>query len=89
MVVAETFEAAREASQRIGVTYAPDQAPAARMDAPGAAVQPLDPMTIEAGDFDTAFEAAPAKVDAVYTTPAQHHSPWSCSPRSACGRATD
>ncbi len=64
----KTFEAAREAAHRIGVTYAPHQAPAARMDAPGAAAQPLEPMTIAAGDFDTAFTAAPVKIDAVYTT---------------------
>ena len=75
MVLAETFEAAREAAQRIGVTYAQHQAPAARMDVPGAAVQPLGPMTIDAGDFDAAFAAAPVKVDAVYTTPAQHQNP--------------
>lgn len=75
MVVAETFEAAREAANRIGVTYAPPADLAPDMDSPGATTQAMEPMTIGVGDFDAAFAAAPVKVDARYATPAQHQNP--------------
>lgn len=75
MVVAETYETAREAANRIRVTYAPNPALSAGIDAPDANSQLLDPMTVEVGDFDAAYAAAPVRVDARYTTPAQHQNP--------------
>lgn len=75
MVLAETFEAAREAAHRIGVAYAPHGAPAPRMEAAGATVRHVEPMAVAVGDFDAAFAAAPVTVDAFYTTPAQHQNP--------------
>lgn len=75
MVVAETYETAREAANRIRVTYAPNSALSAGIDAPGANSQLLDPMTVEVGDFDAAYAAAPVTVEARYTTPAQHQNP--------------
>ncbi|MDY0974659.1 xanthine dehydrogenase family protein molybdopterin-binding subunit [Massilia sp. CFBP9012] len=74
LVVAETFEAAREAAQRIVVRYR-EGAPAAGINGPGATPQALAPMAIGAGDFDRAWAAAPVKVDARYATPAQHQNP--------------
>jgi xanthine dehydrogenase YagR molybdenum-binding subunit len=75
MVVAETYEAAREAAQRIAVTYAPHPSPAAQIDSPGADTQALGPMTVRAGAFDAAYAAAPVRIDARYTTPTQHQNP--------------
>ncbi|MBB4003668.1 xanthine dehydrogenase family protein molybdopterin-binding subunit [Aurantimonas endophytica] len=75
MVVAETYEAAREAANRIGVTYRPHAALAADMDAAEASEQALDPISFGVGDFAAAYEAAPVRVDARYSTPAQHQNP--------------
>ncbi|MGF7206344.1 xanthine dehydrogenase YagR molybdenum-binding subunit [Skermanella aerolata] len=75
VVIAETYEAAREAAHRIGVTYGPHSPPAADMDSPDAVAQALVPMAIDVGDFDAAYAAAPIKIDARYSTPAQHQNP--------------
>jgi xanthine dehydrogenase YagR molybdenum-binding subunit len=76
VVVADTFEAAREAANKVVVRYAPET-PAATFDSPGAEMQPAsvskthkDP---KVGDFDAAFAAAPVKISARYATPTQHH----------------
>ena len=74
MVVAETYEVARDASHRIVTRYAPAP-PAATMDSPGVAVTHPDALSgkeKKAGDFDAAFAAAPVKVEGDYRTPAQH-----------------
>ena len=54
--------------------YAPET-PASTMDSPGVALEhpdALDEKELKAGDFATAFAAAPVKVEGRYTTPAQH-----------------
>jgi xanthine dehydrogenase YagR molybdenum-binding subunit len=78
VVVAETFEAAREAAYRVEIAY-DVQPPAASFGSPGAQEEPRklgeekkDPVK---GDFPSAFAAAPVKIDARYATPTQHHNP--------------
>jgi xanthine dehydrogenase YagR molybdenum-binding subunit len=78
LVVAETFEAAREAAHRLRVEYAAE-APSASFDDPGTTVEAAaalkkhkDP---KVGDAEAAFAAAPVKIDAHYSTPTQHHNP--------------
>ena len=74
MVIAETYETARDASHRIVVRYAP-MAPASTMDSPGADTthpEALAEKEKKAGDFAAAFAGAPVKVEGDYSTPAQH-----------------
>lgn len=72
LVIAESFEIAREAAGRIEVTY--DVEPSASsFDSAGTETAELEPMAVSVGDFETAFANAPVKVDARYSTPAQHH----------------
>jgi xanthine dehydrogenase YagR molybdenum-binding subunit len=74
LVVAETQEAADDAARRIRVAYRADPAAASIHD-PGAG-EPTDAAeAIEVGDAEGAFAAAEVKVEARYTTPAQHHNP--------------
>lgn len=73
LVVAETFEQARAAAALVGVDYAREDGAfdlaAARAGARPHQRQP----DVRIGDFDTAFTAAPVKVDETYTTPDQSH----------------
>lgn len=77
VVVAESFEAAREAANRVAVRYAMEQ-PSATFGSPGATVEPHrtspagDP---KKGDAAAALAAAGTTIDARYSTPAQHHNP--------------
>src|SRR5207247_2164826 len=79
VVLAESFEAAREAAHRLNISYAPEQ-PSAGFDSPGtetvaakdASKTYEDPAV---GDADAAFAAAPVKIDQRYETPTQHHNP--------------
>lgn len=79
VVVADSFEAAREAAYKVGVDYV-EETPSAGFDAPGAQVVALvdlgkgheDP---KVGDAEAAYGAAPVKVEARYSTPTQHHNP--------------
>jgi xanthine dehydrogenase YagR molybdenum-binding subunit len=78
VVLADSYEAAREAAYKVVVRYAPET-PSATFDAPGLQVEPLaqsethhDPAK---GDAAAAFAAAPVKIDAHYETPIQHHNP--------------
>jgi len=79
VVLAESFEAAREAAHKVRVDYA-EEAPAATFDSPGVEVQVLEE-TLEAhedprvGDAEAAFAAGAVTVDATYGTPTQHHNP--------------
>jgi xanthine dehydrogenase YagR molybdenum-binding subunit len=74
LVVADTLEAASEAAALIRATYAPEPA-SVTLDAPGAeTVEPRTPQ-ISAGDADRAFAQAAVKIDAGFTTAAQHHNP--------------
>jgi len=75
VVVAQTFEAAREAANKVEVEYAEEQ-PSAGFDAPGAGTEPAKPQERpppQKGDAAAAFITAPVKVEARYQTPAQHH----------------
>ncbi len=75
IVLADTFEAAREAAHKVEVTYAAEP-PSATFGSPGLNITPHkskkgpDP---KKGDAAKAFAAAPVKVDARYSTPRQHH----------------
>jgi xanthine dehydrogenase YagR molybdenum-binding subunit len=75
IVLAETYEAAREAAHKLEVDYAPES-PSATFDSPGADTEPHkaqrgpDP---KKGDAAAAFAAAAIKIEARYETPTQHH----------------
>lgn len=77
LVVADTYEAAREAANKVDVSYA-EERPSATFGSPGLVTEPhqtggnADPRK---GNADDAFAAAPLKVDARYQTPTQHHNP--------------
>ena len=78
LVVGDGFEAAREGAAKLRVDY--EEQPAS------ASLKSKGTETIEAkgnvsrvkeypkaGDFDAAYQAAPVKLDAEYSTPTQHH----------------
>ncbi|HEY4073278.1 MAG TPA: xanthine dehydrogenase family protein molybdopterin-binding subunit [Herbaspirillum sp.] len=76
IVVADSFEAAREASNKVRAIYAQER-PSATFDSPGATSEVRketarwkDPKT---GNFAAAYADAPIKIDAHYSTPTQHH----------------
>ena len=79
VVLADSYEVARDAAHRVVVDYAVDP-PSATFGSPGAVAQDLaaqnkrhdDP---KVGDFAAAYAAAPVTIDAAYATPAQHHNP--------------
>ena len=80
VVIAESFEAAREAAHRVKVNYS-RQTPSASFDSQGTTTAPAkgqlasfkdDP---KVGDFATAFDEAEIKVAESYETPTQHHNP--------------
>ncbi|MEV7689018.1 xanthine dehydrogenase family protein molybdopterin-binding subunit [Streptomyces bungoensis] len=86
LVVAETSEQAREAAEALVVHY--EQEPhdvefhGERTDA-----YPLDghmPAVTEKGDLEAALASSPVVVDAVYTTPEEHHNPM--EPHAATAR---
>ena len=80
VVLANTFEAAREAAHRVKVNYAA-VAPTASFDSPGATSAPAKGQLAQfkddpkVGDFAGAFEQAEVKIEEAYETPAQHHNP--------------
>jgi xanthine dehydrogenase YagR molybdenum-binding subunit len=79
VVTADTLEGAQDAARRLKVTYAADP-PSASFDSPGAETVELKSVAPEhedpaVGDAQGAFAAAPVKIDARYSTPAQHHNP--------------
>jgi xanthine dehydrogenase YagR molybdenum-binding subunit len=80
VVVADTYEAAREAAHLVKVNYTA-ATPTATFDSPGTtsarakgqlAQFKEDP---KVGDFAAAFDAAEVKITAAYETPTQHHNP--------------
>jgi xanthine dehydrogenase YagR molybdenum-binding subunit len=80
VVLAETFEAARQAAHAVKVNYTA-MVPTTTFDSPGTtsarakgqlAQFKEDP---QVGDFAKAFEQAEVKLTASYETPAQHHNP--------------
>lgn len=72
LVVADSFEAAREGARSVGISYNSDQ-PSAGFDAAGAAEDKAPPKTPQAGDAEQAFSTAEVQLDASYETPTQHH----------------
>ncbi len=76
VVLADSFEAAREAANKVDVRYAPER-PSATFGSVAVETQPHkaqepDP---KKGDADAAFADAPLRIDARYATPTQHHNP--------------
>ena len=77
IVLAETFEAAREAANKTAVSYAAES-PSATFDSPGVTIQPHEPQKgpdPKKGDAAAAFATAAVKIDQRYSTPTQHHNP--------------
>jgi xanthine dehydrogenase YagR molybdenum-binding subunit len=77
LVVAETFEQARDAAQLVRIGYAPAKGAFDLAAARSTAVPPKPgfggPPDTSVGDFAGAFAAAPIQLDATYTTPDQSH----------------
>jgi xanthine dehydrogenase YagR molybdenum-binding subunit len=80
VVLAETFEAARQAAYAVKVNYTA-AIPTTSFDSPGTTSAPAkgqlsrfkeDP---KVGDFAKAFDASEVKITAEYETPPQHHNP--------------
>jgi xanthine dehydrogenase YagR molybdenum-binding subunit len=74
LVVADTFEAAREAAHMVRVNYT-SEAPSATFDSPGISERIANEGLPEAGDAEQAFAAADVRLEAQYETPTQHHNP--------------
>ncbi len=74
LIVADTQEAAEEASRLVDIEYDVQHASAA-MDDADRTVSPLDDKSVDVGDALAAFASSPVKIDATYVTPAQHHNP--------------
>jgi xanthine dehydrogenase YagR molybdenum-binding subunit len=77
VVVADTYEAAREAAGKVQVSYKPES-PSATFDSAGAESEPHKPEKgpdPQKGDASGAFGRAEVKIDARYSTPTQHHNP--------------
>lgn len=77
LVLAESYEVARDASHRLKVTYDRNP-PTATFGDPGLIAEDAakaDPKFEHSvvGDAATAFAAAPVKIDQRYATPTQHH----------------
>jgi xanthine dehydrogenase YagR molybdenum-binding subunit len=73
LVIAETFEQAQDAASHIHVDY-DAKPPIVRLDQ---AAQPSGPPEADQsrGDAESAYQQAPAKLDATYTTPIETHNP--------------
>ena len=77
VIVADTFEAAREAAFKVRVTYEA-KPPSATFGSPGATEEARDDEEHEdyaIGDVDAALAGAAVTLDAEYGTPTQHHNP--------------
>jgi xanthine dehydrogenase YagR molybdenum-binding subunit len=74
MVVADKFEAAREAAHMVRVTYT-SEPPSATFDSRGISESAANEGLPQAGDAEQAFAAADVRVEAQYETPTQHHNP--------------
>jgi xanthine dehydrogenase YagR molybdenum-binding subunit len=72
MVVADTFEAAREAAYKVKIDY-DAETPSAGFNTPGLTESAVKKPLPKAGDAEKAYEDAPVKLQASYATPTQHH----------------
>jgi xanthine dehydrogenase YagR molybdenum-binding subunit len=78
VVVAETYEAAREAAHKVQVEYderKPKPGFDKRRPQPRQISNPLASSDPQTGDAENAYHQAEVKVEAYYTTPTQHHNP--------------
>ena len=100
LVVADTFEAAREAANKLDIEYAADR-PAATFGSPGTITQTAAeaakedgtkvPEPAKVGDAAAAMRTAAVTVNEGYSTPIQHHNPlelYSTTARWAEGKLT-
>jgi xanthine dehydrogenase YagR molybdenum-binding subunit len=79
VIVAETFENAREAAHRLKVSYQAER-PTATMDQPGTELREAEKVSPrhhdpKAGNADEALAQSEVTLDAEYYTPTQHHNP--------------
>jgi xanthine dehydrogenase YagR molybdenum-binding subunit len=77
IVVAETYEGAREAAHKVEVTYLAET-PSASFGSQGLEIEPHKPEKgpdPQKGNAESAFASAPVKLEAQYSTPTQHHNP--------------
>ncbi len=79
VVLAESYETAREAAYAANVAYAAEK-PGATFDDPGTQAQAVASVSKKhedpsVGDFGKGYAASDVTIDAVYSTPAQHHNP--------------
>lgn len=77
VVLADSYEIARDAAFRVRVDYAPET-PSATFGSPGAEEEVRDDgehHDYSVGDAEAALASADATVDAWYETPTQHHNP--------------
>jgi xanthine dehydrogenase YagR molybdenum-binding subunit len=74
MVVADTFEAAREAAYKVKVDY-DSEPPSAGFGANGTTESSVKKPLPKGGDAEKAFNDAEVKLVADYGTPPQHHNP--------------
>jgi xanthine dehydrogenase YagR molybdenum-binding subunit len=79
ILLADSFEAAREAAHRLQIAYAAET-PSAGFDSPGVETVAAKEASkthkdAEVGDAEGAFRTAAVKIDHSYSTPTQHHNP--------------
>ena len=80
LVLADSFEAAREGAYRAQVIYAPET-PSAGFDSPGVTQEDASEANArakdlpQAGDAEATLSTAAVTLDAQYGTPTQHHNP--------------
>jgi xanthine dehydrogenase YagR molybdenum-binding subunit len=79
VVIADTFEAAREAAHRVEVTYVADK-PSATFGSPGVTEEDASRVAgigelPSVGDVEAALDGAEVAIDVEYATPTQHHNP--------------
>ena len=77
VVVAETFEAAREAAHKVEVSGS-RETPSGSFGSAGLDIQPLrraGAPDAARGDAEAGFAAAPVRIERRYATPTQHHNP--------------
>jgi xanthine dehydrogenase YagR molybdenum-binding subunit len=77
IVVAETYEGAREAAHRVEVAYI-SETPSASFGSQGLQIEPHKPEKgpdPKKGNAESGFAGAPIKFEARYSTPTQHHNP--------------
>jgi len=80
VVIADSYETARQAERLVAVEYAPESHDVLlRADHPGLykpeKVNPNYAPDTEEGDFDAAFASAEVTIDCTYETPAEHNNP--------------